>query len=232
MIPVRPNRRPADLWMFRPDLAEINDPIRRYSIYTIHEADDTLWHGLDTLAALRLPTSTIDPDASTWQIGWETEEGLVPWLPTAYVRALAADRGDFLDFLDKTLEAYRFDRRHHTSTPTPAPAPLVDARKDTFSVVAAAQLLSRDPVLQYGRETLLEKLRELGWVTRAPDGSFAPAPAHITAGWLQRNDACTPNTRTAYNRVRITREGLHELHQRLGGIADLHIDSPAIPALI
>ncbi len=108
----------------------------------------------------------------------------------------------------------------------------VEISPDTFSVGEAARVLARDPELrQYGQGTLFQTMRNaLGWIGR-DYGIWVPTAEAIAAGWLVRDQVKVRTERVLYPQVRVTVDGLHELHRRLGGIATLTLDD-ATPTLL
>lgn len=222
------NRVPADLWYFVDPTVY---PPKRYSIRLIRFLDGPVWHGHDIATMLGIPVDGFDDEVVTFHAGWETPDGLVPWIPTYYVRALAEGRPDVLSFVDETtsaIAAHAIRRRQPDAIPEPTP--IVDRRAETFSIVAAAQLLRRDPAIHVGRETLLDLLKDMAWV-HFENGSNVPTSTAIAAGHLVRNEVWLPSDRPAYNRIRITRDGLTTLHKRLGGVAELQLEQ-LTPTLI
>ncbi|WP_213816269.1 hypothetical protein [Glaciihabitans sp. dw_435] len=110
----------------------------------------------------------------------------------------------------------------------PAAAELIAG--DTFSVRRAAGLLSRDPVLQYGRDSLFYVMRRsLNWIERGPNDVWVPKPEPLAAGFLARQQVAVyrGKTLTAYPQIRITHSGMHELHRQLGGVATLDLTTPS-----
>lgn len=219
-------------YSFRPPIE--NDSPRRVYIHT--QTLDPLWHGLDVLHALDLENVHL-VDTVTLP-GVEDEDGdPVPFIDTTSVRALAAGRPDFLEWVDESLAriaAGRIPRRigpGHVSHSIRDVEPIVDVRATTFSVATAAVLISRDPVLSFGRESLFTAIRELGWVKRDHD-VWVPTDQAITAGWLALNPIWQPRTKISYNKVRVTRDGLLQLHSRLGGTVPPDLDAPATPTLL
>lgn len=218
-------------YSFRPPIE--NDSPRRVYIHT--QTLEPLWHGLDVLHALDLENVHL-VDTVTLP-GVEDEDGdLVPFIDTASVRALAVDRPDFLEWVDESLAriaAGRIPRRITAVTPRGIRdvEPIVDVRASTFSVATAAALISRDPVLSFGRETLFAAIRELAWVKRDHD-AWIPTDQAIAAGWLVLNPIWQPRTKISYNKVRVTRDGILQLHSRLGGTVAPDLDAPATPTLL
>lgn len=102
------------------------------------------------------------------------------------------------------------------------------ARADeTFSIALAAKYLSRDPQLQYGRDTLFHALRDLGWVSRDRE-VWIPAHEQLVSGNLIRHRSRLPGARKdAFPQVRLTVKGIEALHRALGGVALLNIDNDA-----
>jgi hypothetical protein len=193
-----------------------------------------LWHGLDIVAALELDFVGRALDESVQVPGWETEDGPVPFITTERVRAIAAGRDRFLEWIDEILNARVASLIPRATRPGTEPLRSVpaDDTRDTFTVLQAARILSRDPLIDHGRESLVDALQQLRWVVRDSDRILVPDESAIAAGWLVRNDVWIPNSRIAYNKIRVTREGLLELHQRVGGAATLDLDAPATPTLV
>jgi hypothetical protein len=232
VIPMTTERAQLAWYSFRPPIE--NDSPRRVYIHT--QTLEPLWHGLDVLHALDLENVHL-VDTVTLP-GVEDEDGdPVPFIDTASVRALAVDRPDFLEWVDESLAriaAGRIPRRIAPVTTIRGPrdvAPIVDVRADTFSVLTAAALISRDPGLSLGREALFDAIRELGWVKRDHD-AWIPTDHAAAAGWLALNPIWQHGTKVSYNKVRVTRDGLLQLHTRLGGTVPPDLDAPPTPTLI
>ncbi len=204
--------------------------LRRNVTVRVLPALEPLWHGGDVAAALDMVAVMGDDYVRL------PGHDLVPFLTTDQVRALTA--GDLeltaqVDWIASCITASHSPRNAIVSRINRAvtPEPLVDDGAETWSVAAAALILSRDPAIAVGRETLVAFLRELGWVTRE-NGIVVPAEHTIDAGTLRRNRVWNPRTKVAYNQVRVTREGLQALHDRLGGYAALALDVHPAPTLL
>lgn len=187
-----------------------------------------LWHGGDVAAALNMVD--VVADAFVHLPGWD----LVPFLSTEQVQKLVAHDEQLLgqvEWIASCIAAAHAPRPIASTRRAPAPEPLVDDSADTWSVAAAALILSRDPAIDVGRETLIAFLRDLGWVHRE-NGVYVPAAHTLDAGSLHHNRTWNPRTKVAYNQVRITRTGLQILHERLGGYATLSLEPTSNPTLL
>jgi Phage antirepressor protein KilAC domain len=104
----------------------------------------------------------------------------------------------------------------------------------TYSVTAAARILSRDPALDYGRDTLFETMRRALDMIERRQGIWVPKETALRAGHLVRHNRIVTRGRIkeAYPQIRITRTGLELLHHRLGGVAQLTLDGPEDLALV
>lgn len=205
-------------------------PLRRGGLTVrVLAAQEPLWHGGDIAAALNMLDAT---SAGFVHLpGWD----LVPFLNTDQVRTVVGD--------DQLLEQIEWIAGCLAASHTPRPGvplhsrrdvvpePIVDMTADTWSVGAAASILSRDPVITVGREALFDLLRELGWVDRR-SGIFTPSPESIDDGFLIVNTVWARRAHVAYNRIRITRAGVTVLHARLGGVTTPTFDVPEQPALL
>ncbi|MFN4000905.1 phage antirepressor KilAC domain-containing protein [Microcella sp.] len=105
--------------------------------------------------------------------------------------------------------------------------PQAPAEPSTFSIGRAARILSRDPALTYGQQTLFDAMSRFGWIAREL-GIWVPAEQTIAEGWLVRHQVRLGyekrSERVLYPQIRITSAGLTELHTRLGGIATLNLE--------
>lgn len=109
----------------------------------------------------------------------------------------------------------------------------------TYTVGAAARILSGDPALSYGRNTLFAAMRRtLGWIDRDA-GIWVPSPDALRDGHLVRHNIrletsrlAKPGERISYPQIRVTTGGLKELHRRLGGVGSITLDAPPAPTLI
>lgn len=130
----------------------------------------------------------------------------------------------FLNFIDgiTTPEALE-----EVKAADPEPALKELAAGLTYSVARAARILSRDPVIVLGQQSLFEAMRGFGWIARDHE-IWVPADEQLRAGHLvrhrQRVGGWAPKQKIIYPQIRITRSGLEQLHKRLGGIATLTLD--------
>jgi len=132
----------------------------------------------------------------------------------------------FLEWMDNTLEAIAeigLDRLKDEATPVPE---AVNGR--TYSVRLAASILSRDPIIAIGQGQLFDFMHALGWTHRG-DSAWVPEPDVLKAGHLVEQRRRVPGRKELYPQLRLTATGIHELHQRLGGLTPLTLDTP--PAL-
>ncbi len=215
--------------------------------------DEILVYGFDALAALGIFTDTINRHRS------------YPLAAVGLLPAGVKFRDDVVDESRSSTPLYTIDRleqiaqRNHTDpnlvdelfawlraavdallNPPPA-QPSTEVAEDpgaepaTYSLRRAAVILSRDPALTYGQQTLLDAISALGWTAREL-GIWVPAPKPLDEGWLVRH-----RIRVGYERreervlcpqIRITQAGLQELHTRLGGVSTLAIDEQPAPTLL
>lgn len=109
----------------------------------------------------------------------------------------------------------------------------------TYTVGAAARILSGDPALSYGRNTLFAAMRRtLGWIDRDA-GIWVPSTDALRDGHLVRHNIrletsrlSKPGERISYPQIRVTTAGLKELHRRLGGVGTITLDAPPTPTLV
>jgi hypothetical protein len=106
------------------------------------------------------------------------------------------------------------------SVEEPAP-PVVDER--TWSVAATARILSRDPGIRIGQQGLFDWLHLHGWIDRRSN-VWLPTTLMTALGWLARLDRRVPGQHDLYPQVLITATGIHQLHQRMGGVAEIDLD--------
>lgn len=221
-------RVPCAWWTWRCD-GETH-PIRVYSSGPV-----MLWRGFDIVDALQLEFTGTILDAGVEVAGWVDDDGTPePFISTPAARELAAGRPDFLGFIDRIVEnttALAADAPRRSLRPD-LDHQVADAREGNYILLEAAQILSRDPGIDVGRETLFDALRELRWVHRDRDGANVPTPSAIAAGYLARNDVWVPKSRIAYNKIRVTPDGIRELHRLLGGAVALDLDAQPTPTLV
>lgn len=157
------------------------------------------------------------------------------------VRRLAADKPmfldadgptwDFLEWFDElveTLTGPQVERIVAAATPS-TEAKLTDR---SFSVGRAARILSGDPTINLGEKSLFEAMQNLGWIDRDLTYTWIPDADFLTAGFLLKKPVRVPGRKTLYPQIRISDAGMHELHRKLGGIADLALDAPAHLTLV
>ena len=137
---------------------------------------------------------------------------------------IAGDRDEFSDWFEQLLEREfapgRLEQLVHAALPEEP------GRKEgeSFSVAKAARILSRDPALDYGQQSLFATMQDaLSWITRE-DNVWVPSDGALRAGLLIRQNRHIPGRRELYAQIRITPEGMRTLHQRLGGIATLTLE--------
>jgi hypothetical protein len=105
-----------------------------------------------------------------------------------------------------------------------APATAVPVQEPrTWSVAQTARILSRDPSIEIGQQGLFDWMHLHGWIDRRAD-AWLPTTIMTTLGWLGRLDRRIPGHTDLYPQVLITVDGVHALHQRLGGTADLDLN--------
>lgn len=107
----------------------------------------------------------------------------------------------------------------------PEPGKSALANGATFSIARAARVLSGDPVISLGQQSLFEAMKNFGWISRDHE-TWIPADSELRAGHLVRHKQRVPGRKELYNQIRITHDGLVALHARLGGLARLNLDAP------
>jgi len=193
-----------------------------------------LWRGADILAAASLDFPGAAFDRHVELEGWETNGTPDPFIRHDVAQELVKHDLALSLWLDATVEALRRFMRPQVPDPVDLVAiarEQAERRDRYFTVTAAAQILCRDPYIRIGRVALLEFLVSLGWV-RSERDAFVPAPSVIDGGWLILNDVYSPRSKIAYNKIRVTREGILQLQRMLGGVAEIDFDAPAIPTLV
>lgn len=154
----------------------------------------------------------------------------------AAARALAENNPsyltpDFLTWLDERVDEIRtltVEALVDAATPTP------EAARDltrTWSVRLAAKTLSRDPALNLGQNSLFTAMQGLGWIARV-DGIWTPDAGVVKRGLLLQQAERIRGHKELYPRIRITVDGMQELHRRLGGIATLTLEPPTTLTLV
>ncbi|WP_353809121.1 phage antirepressor KilAC domain-containing protein [Agromyces sp. SYSU T00194] len=182
-------------------LAALDHDLGVYAADPSHEADQPYQaHGRAATWSLELTRDILKPIDTAPRVA-----KLLTWL---------ADRMADLD----ELGAARIEDTN---------SPIARKQPASYSVAAAARLLSRDPAIDIGQQRLFEHLHTAGWITRE-GRAWQPAPASIELGLL---DLQLVNERhysrsEPYPQVLITVHGLRTLHERLGGIADLALAAP------
>ncbi|MFH8619197.1 phage antirepressor [Streptomyces sp. NPDC017979] len=102
-----------------------------------------------------------------------------------------------------------------------------------FAVADAAKILSRDPSIKTGRNRLFGILHELSWAyVQNADHRYRAKQYAIERRWLSELPQSHYHPRTGElvldaPQLRVTVKGLHELHKRLGGTAQMVIPSTA-----
>jgi hypothetical protein len=186
------------------------------------------WSGI-TPMLWPLPTEQVD---GVLAVPTDPSRGLAQFFTVDQVRELAADRpmyeaDDFATWFDQILVdagGDRLERVVEALTPEePGRRDLVEGR--TFSVRRAAEILDRDPALNFGQKVLFDTLAEyVHWIHRE-QGIWVPTRETLRAGYLVRHNVRVGARKTLYPQIRITRAGLEYLHQRFGGIAALNLDT-------
>ena len=176
-----------------------------------------------------------DDIVERWPVRTTTVQGLVDNTGQAVdvctadaVRHLVADHpnymtGDFLTWFDELLE--QFDTatiETALEVHLPASETLPIAGGITYSIAAAAKILTRDPILRVGQTALFETLRGFGWIDRVA-GWWRAGPIPVRNGWCVVQPRRVPGHRDLYPQIRLTRAGLTELHRLMGGIADIDL---------
>lgn len=137
---------------------------------------------------------------------------------------------EFLAWLDEQVAEFdrpQIERILDARTP-PASEVLPVAGGISYTVARAAHILTGDPALQLGQQSLFEAMRLHGWIDRV-DGWWRCAKDPVREGWLVIQPRRVPRHKDMYPQIRITRAGVTELHRILGGVATLTLDAP--PAL-
>ena len=98
-------------------------------------------------------------------------------------------------------------------------------------VATAARILSRDPALEYGRDSLFAAMHSKRWIRR-DTGIWVPSRIALRAGYLMRDRVRVPGQKDWYPQIRITNVGLLQLHFLLGGTNDLVLDEHTTPTLV
>ena len=102
------------------------------------------------------------------------------------------------------------------------PAPAVEEER-TWSVAQTARILDRDPSITIGQQALFDWLHRHAWIDKR-DNVWIPNRDLLFIGYLTRLDHKIPGHHDLYPQVLVTALGIHALHQRLGGTADLNLD--------
>ena len=95
----------------------------------------------------------------------------------------------------------------------------------------AARVLSRDPAIALGQNSLFEAMQAIGWIHRI-DGIWQPDTQLVKRGLLLQQQERVRGHKDLYPRIRITVTGMRNLHQRHGGIATLTLDPPITLTLV
>jgi hypothetical protein len=212
---------------------------------TLFLADD-ICKALDLVVDVEHDTF-MDVDIRTYPAPTVEVDGLVDenqqprqFFTTAIVYALADERpmyiaddhGEFIEWIDELLNTVLTEDRLEQVVDAALPEEPGRAAGESYSVAKAAKILSRDPALDYGQQTLFAALQDsLGWITREA-GVWVPSKASLQNGYLVRMTRRWPGQTELYRQVRLTPDGLKHLHERLGGVAALNLDAPVQPTLI
>jgi hypothetical protein len=231
--------------MVRAPIVPLRWVSHRLDIHAYMGGEAPLFDASDIYTALGIPLEYGDYDRllgrrpavypfPTEHVDGVTDRAGIPveFFTVDQVRELAADRplwdaSEFSEWFDEQLQNHGGDRLENLSDALtheePGRAELHAGR--TFSVSRAAQLLSRDPAINYGQKALFETLSSyMNWIQRV-DGIWVPTREVLRAGYLVRHHVVA-GPRKAYPQIRITRAGLEVLHARFGGIAPLTFDTP------
>jgi len=126
----------------------------------------------------------------------------------------------FLQWLTETIEVQEqvgAETIIAKATPTP-PAAL----GRSFSIARAARILSGDPAIELGQDSLFLAMKAKGWVQRI-DGIWRPSEDLVKIGFLVRQPKRIPGQRQLYPQIRITEAGMQSLHRELQGVATLNL---------
>lgn len=177
-----------------------------------------------------LPTSlvdgAVDPDGAPLE-----------FFTVDQVRDLADSRPmvlqhDFLVWLEELLEENLTGAALEELVDMTLPAEPGLAEDVQYDVASAARILSRDPVLSFGQQSLFEAMHSALGLIEREDHVWVPTKAALRAGLLVRRHRWIPGRKGAYPQILITETGLQHLHERLGGAADLRTTTDPAPALL
>lgn len=151
------------------------------------------------------------------------------------VRELAGGRPmvlafEFMEWLEQLLGALPPEQLEQVFAAA-LPAEPGRAEAIAYDVVDAARILSRDPALSYGQQSLFKAMDAIGWISKEAS-IWVPSTGALQAGFLVRRNRYLDGPKTTYPQIRITASGLAELHRRLGGAAALNVDPQPAPALL
>ena len=153
-----------------------------------------------------------------------------PTDPTDYLTVIAchqlADRflNDYTPaFLQWLTELLEVQEQVGTETIVAKATPVPEAALGkSFSIARAARILSGDPAIDLGQDSLFLAMKAKGWVHRV-DGVWRPSEDLIKIGFLVRQPTRIPGQRQLYPQVRITEAGMQSLHRELQGVAALNL---------
>ena len=130
---------------------------------------------------------------------------------------------DFIAWLDEflgELDAVGVEEVVDAASPTPEAA-----LGRTYSVRLAAKVLSRDRAIDLGQESLFAVMQNFGWTQRI-NNTWQPDPIYIKRGFMVLQGRRVPGRKELYPQIRLTVDGILELHKKLHGINTLHLDEP------
>ncbi|MER5388357.1 BRO family protein [Saccharopolyspora sp. NPDC002686] len=144
-----------------------------------------------------------------------------PRLPQTYAEALRE--------LATRVEAHEQTRRQlATAAPKAHSWDALAAAGGDFSIREAAHILNRDPAITTGERRLFAALRELGMLDRR-NIPYAKHARHLVERPTTFTDPRTGERRPGRPQPRLTVEGLHYVHRKLGGIARPRLAAPPLP---
>lgn len=108
-------------------------------------------------------------------------------------------------------------------SPKPSHDTAAEQTAEHYSVLAAANILDRDPAITIGRDSLFELLHKWGWAQKQAD-VWKPSRDMVFMGYLTVVEARVPGQHELYPQICITPLGIQALHQRLGGVAALNLN--------
>lgn len=142
----------------------------------------------------------------------------VPQLPQTYAQALR-------ELASKVEENEGLSRALAVAEPKAEAWQVLASAEGDYAVREAASVLNRDPAIDTGQNRLFRLLRE--W--KIIDGRNRPYASHSKHVRLRATHFFNEATgeEEVSTQVRITIEGLHYLHKRMGGVKQLQIIFPS-----